>query len=212
MDDLPNHPDYICSDKEIRSQLSVPLHNGGKVFGVLSIEHRGEHAFTVDDQRNLELLAVMAGYTLQNNRRFIMLKSLIKAGKPLTAREGLIPSLRTIARIALEVSECQLVTIYTYNAEEREISYPFVNEGILLSPERQADWEKANPSHRLFLNALDETNVVRVIIETGESIFADNSQENPVFNQRDFITREQIVSSAGIPAQNKQRSRRYLIH
>ena len=70
--------DYDPVTDKINSQLSVPLKvlikTGGrerkKVIGVLTIEHPEHDAFSIEDQRNIELLAAQAAVAVHNAEQF----------------------------------------------------------------------------------------------------------------------------------------------
>lgn len=65
-----NYLEYIPIKENINSQLSVPLKVGGRVIGVLSIEHPNPAAFSDEDVLNVELLASQAAVALQNAQQY----------------------------------------------------------------------------------------------------------------------------------------------
>ena len=66
---VEDDPNYVPILPRTRCQLSVPLKYRGEVMGVLTLEHESCCAFSPDDVRNLEALAVQATAALQNAHR-----------------------------------------------------------------------------------------------------------------------------------------------
>ena len=105
-----------------QSVFSVPLVFQDAVVGaVMLIEKRSRRAFSADDVRLLELLAVPAAAAVQNarllrreaqqNRR---LQALLAAGRTMTSASGLDDLLNVIARTAreaLDTDECAINTL-----------------------------------------------------------------------------------------------------
>jgi PAS domain S-box-containing protein len=62
--------DYIRTDPNVCSQLSVPIQMGGQVVGVIGVEHPDYNAFDKEDQRTLESLAAQAAIAIENARHY----------------------------------------------------------------------------------------------------------------------------------------------
>lgn len=70
----------LPADREMRSEVAVPLiGTGGGLEGVLNIESPLPNAFTADDQRVLEALAVQAAAAIQEIRLLDALQEIIEA-------------------------------------------------------------------------------------------------------------------------------------
>lgn len=70
----------LPADREMRSEVAVPLIGaGGGLEGVLNIESPLPDAFTADDQRVLEALAVQAAAAIQEIRLLDVLQEIIEA-------------------------------------------------------------------------------------------------------------------------------------
>ena len=67
--DVSTDPDYVTFDDDTRSELDVPLWEGGAVIGVLSVESPAKDAFSKDDADTLAKLAAMAVTALQVSRQ-----------------------------------------------------------------------------------------------------------------------------------------------
>ncbi|HPO87490.1 MAG TPA: GAF domain-containing protein [Candidatus Hydrogenedentes bacterium] len=68
--DVRKDDDYIAFNPNTVSHLSVPLKIGDRAIGVLSIEHPRRSAFSIEDVRNVELLASQAAIAIQNAQSF----------------------------------------------------------------------------------------------------------------------------------------------
>jgi GAF domain-containing protein len=73
--------DPTWSSPPPQSLVVVPIFIEQKVYGVISIEHSRQNAFTVDDQQLLETLARQAGQALRSARRIHELQVLYQAGQ-----------------------------------------------------------------------------------------------------------------------------------
>ena len=52
--DVHAFPGHIACDSASRSELVIPIHRGGRVWGVLDIDSPHENRFTPEDQQGLE--------------------------------------------------------------------------------------------------------------------------------------------------------------
>ena len=59
VDDVHSFPGHIACDPDSRSELVVPLHKDGKVFGVLDIDSPVKDRFTDEDSRTFSALAAV---------------------------------------------------------------------------------------------------------------------------------------------------------
>jgi signal transduction histidine kinase len=64
--DVAKDPRYIMLQRNVRSELAVPLEVNGEVRGVLNVDSDNENAFSAEDQELLEALAVQAARVIQN--------------------------------------------------------------------------------------------------------------------------------------------------
>ena len=64
--DVTRDPRYIMLQRNVRSELAVPLEVNGEVRGVLNVDSDIENAFSADDQELLEALAVQASRVIHN--------------------------------------------------------------------------------------------------------------------------------------------------
>jgi len=66
VEDVRTDPDYLEFDVTVRSELDVPLLDGDRVIGVLSLESDQVGAFDEDDEQALEGLAELAVIAIKN--------------------------------------------------------------------------------------------------------------------------------------------------
>ena len=59
VDDVHDFPGHIACDPDSRSELVVPLHKDGKVFGVLDLDSTVKDRFTDEDSRTFSALAAV---------------------------------------------------------------------------------------------------------------------------------------------------------
>ena len=64
--DVARDPRYIMLQRNVRSELAVPLEVNGEVRGVLNVDSDMENAFSADDQELLEALALQASRVIHN--------------------------------------------------------------------------------------------------------------------------------------------------
>lgn len=75
--DVTQDPDfYQVYDEKTLSELAVPIKIGGKVIGVINVEHPDYDAFDEEDQKSLEALAAQAAIAIENARHFEELKKI----------------------------------------------------------------------------------------------------------------------------------------
>jgi len=89
----PNNPNWIPlrPGVNINSQLSVLLHIGAHVIGVLSIEHPNPSAFSDEDVQNVEALAAQAAMAIENAKEYKNVETMLAARTAL-AWTGMIGS------------------------------------------------------------------------------------------------------------------------
>jgi GAF domain-containing protein len=116
---------YIEIHPDVNSQLSVPLKLDNKVIGVLSIEHPRADAFTIEDQRNVMLLASQAAVAIKNaehyeatRREKEQLESLHKAARAMAAEFELRNVLNTVVNAAKEVLGADSSVLLPYEQEK----------------------------------------------------------------------------------------------
>jgi diguanylate cyclase (GGDEF)-like protein/PAS domain S-box-containing protein len=101
--DVRADPRWMVIDPEIRSVLWVPVEHGNQLLGVLSILSTRLNAFTLEDERLLELFANEAAIAMENarlfestERRLVQLSTLREIDRTLNSILDLTPVLETM--------------------------------------------------------------------------------------------------------------------
>ncbi|MGY4706566.1 GAF domain-containing protein [Candidatus Bipolaricaulota sp. J31] len=81
--DVRRDPDYVAAHPEVRSELAVPIVEGGEVLGVINLESADPAAFTAEDRELLESLGRQMGVALRE----------LRYRRALEAREGFLRAL-----------------------------------------------------------------------------------------------------------------------
>jgi len=68
--DVRKDPRYIVANPEVRSELSVPLIDKGRVIGVMDLEHTRVNYYTEEHQTTLTTLAAQVAVTIINARLY----------------------------------------------------------------------------------------------------------------------------------------------
>ena len=180
--------------------LVAPLTDAdGDLVGTLNIYSKtADHQFTEYNVKLAEILANHASIAIQNARRFQMRKELLRVGETVVSEENLFSALQIIVDGIKLTTNCDLVSLYAYDPDTKEITYPVVLAGELLHPDKLPDWQHASERRMLNANALMETSVIRGLLREGRSQFSSVSRDNLVLGRGDFVKREGIESSAGI--------------
>lgn len=75
--DVHTFPGHIACDSESASEIVIPLHANGTVFGVLDIDSPVRNRFTEEDRRGLELFAQVLEKIYCQNRSCNLIDKLI---------------------------------------------------------------------------------------------------------------------------------------
>lgn len=82
-DDVFSHPMFkdtrFAHKEEVKSCLAVPLQLGQESVGVLFVNNRSQHHFTIDEQLNIELFARQAAVAIRNTRLYEALQRRVAA-------------------------------------------------------------------------------------------------------------------------------------
>lgn len=191
--------DHIKFRADLHSQLSVLLRVGGHKLGVLSVESVHPYAFTSEEVLNLEHLATHADLVLQNFRHLRLLDSLVKSGRVLHEQRNIWESLQSLADLLLESFDCDLVSIYPYNPELKEIVYPGILAGSLLDESRRTNPRLRPRRGRVEASKLIEAGVLKAMLENSSDVFcSEAAQSHDLLGRGEFVTREAIQASAGV--------------
>jgi serine phosphatase RsbU (regulator of sigma subunit)/putative methionine-R-sulfoxide reductase with GAF domain len=125
MDRLPARPRYQ-SERPPRSGIYVPLLDGGRVIGTISIQSYQPYAFDADDLRMLSLLADQAAVAISKarafaaaNERAVQLQEIQEVSERITAILDLDQLLPSVVRLIRERFGYHIVHIFLLGEDER---------------------------------------------------------------------------------------------
>ena len=145
--DVARDPRYIMLQRNVRSELAVPLEVDGAVRGVLNVDSDVQDAFSADDQELLEALAVQAARVIQNTWLYEQLRlkarlfeslanvsrtinstlNLDDALKVITAEACVLMHAKMSSLMMLDSSHAWLDLRASYGAGEAYLSKPRLN-------------------------------------------------------------------------------------
>ena len=116
--DVNQDPRYIMLEREIRSELAVPLEVGGELRGVINVDSARMDAFTVDDEQLLRDLSLQAAQVIQNTwlyeqirHKARLFESLISVSQTINSTLNLDEALRVITREACQLMRGKLCSL-----------------------------------------------------------------------------------------------------
>lgn len=116
--DVNQDPRYIMLEREIRSELAVPLEVGGELRGVINVDSARTDAFTADDEQLLRDLSLQAAQVIQNTwlyeqirHKARLFESLISVSQTINSTLNLDEALRVITREACQLMRGKLCSL-----------------------------------------------------------------------------------------------------
>ncbi len=134
VDELIRHPAadwYIPTNPDMHAVLIVPVFLESFLIGVIVLESPRAAAFSQDDLRLVESLAVYTGIAVNNAMQYaeieqnaLLREGLLKAGHAITALKEPQEVLQAIAESVRGALACDVVTLYAYDQAKQEIGLP----------------------------------------------------------------------------------------
>src|SRR6185312_13735465 len=116
--DVTRDPRYIMLQRNVRSELAVPLEVNGEVRGVLNVDSDVENAFSADDQELLEALALQAARVIQNTWLYEQLRlkarlfeSLANVSRTINCMLNRDDALRVVTAEACELMRAKMCSL-----------------------------------------------------------------------------------------------------
>lgn len=116
--DVAKDPRYIMLQRNVRSELAVPLEVNGEVRGVLNVDSDTENAFSADDQELLEALAVQAARVIHNTWLYEQLRlkarlfeSLANVSRTINSTLNLDDALKVVTAEACELMRGKMCSL-----------------------------------------------------------------------------------------------------
>ncbi|MCP4421574.1 MAG: GAF domain-containing protein, partial [Chloroflexi bacterium] len=168
--DVTQDEDYIATDKDVRSELTVPIKVGKNVIGVISVEHPGCNAFDDDDLQALVLLASQTAVVIQNARHYQEAEVLQKVAASLAGPMELIEALNLVMDAAIELTNTDAGSILFWDAEANRFGPAFTTTG----PGGKLEMYKTS--------ARASGGIAKEIIESGKPAIIRDTQTRPNIN------------------------------
>ncbi len=126
VDNVDLDDDYISVRLSTKSQLSVPISSNDQVVGIITVEHPEYRAFSEEDERNIEWLAIQVGLVIEKSEildqvqkqtlELIQTRDTARKIAELVSRPvGLKEFIQKIGQLIMEMVKCDLVSIYIKN-------------------------------------------------------------------------------------------------
>lgn len=186
MDRLPARPRYQ-SDRPPRSGIYVPLLDGGKVIGTISIQSYQPYAFDADDLRMLSLLADQAAVAIAKarafaaaNERAVQLQAIQDVSERITAILDLDQLLPSVVRLIRERFGYHTVHIFLMEEDGRLHFSASTVEGEALERLREMT---LNPGEGIVGNAA----------LTGQPLLVNDVRADPRYISDDSNTRAELA-------------------
>ncbi|HPO87483.1 MAG TPA: GAF domain-containing protein [Candidatus Hydrogenedentes bacterium] len=174
-----------------KSFQGVALKVSNEELGVLYANYNRPRRFTDEDRRTLETFAYHAALALKKARLLEQVgkaRDVAKVVAQVSVLEDLKYTLNSIVRGTQDALHCDVVTLYTYDQDQDEFSFPPTMVGV----------EKKTGV--LKLGRVADQSVIRNILALEEAHVAEDASSDSLM-QGPFVIRENIKSSVGIPLQ-----------
>ncbi len=173
----PGRHEYL-GGQTFASWLGVPMMVNDKVLGVIATYHPiKDYVYDSDDLRVLQSMSDQAAIALHNIRE---LESLQALSKLLTSESDLEKLLTKIVKIARELLNADMATVYQYDSDTDEYYLP-----VVIGSERQPLPSKNGVATR--------------IIRNGKVLLAEDPLISPILGESGFIRERGVKSCAAVP-------------
>lgn len=185
----------LLNEINVQSFIGISLNVGDEKLGVLYVNYQRPRSFSEEEKQtaktftNHASLASKKAKLLVQNQKARDTASVVAR---VTALEKGKTTLRSIVKGTREALNADAVTLYTYNPDQKEFSYPPEMEGVGIEQEV------------IKLGRVTENSVVRKILARDAMRVAEESQTDEVLGGA-FVRREKVASSVGIPLQARDR-------
>ena len=179
-------------DKEVRSELAVPLEVMGEVRGVLNVHSRNLDAFSQSDQELLVELAVQAAKVIHNTWLFEqsrlkarLLETLVSVSRSINSALHVDEALQLITREACTLMEARMCSL------------------LMLDP--TGEWLDlrasfgAGPSYLGKLRLSADESFMGIVVRRKKPMQLENVQTSALYQNVDMARREGLVSLLSAP-------------
>jgi GAF domain-containing protein len=123
---VKDDPRYIMVERNICSELAVPLEVEGETRGVLNVDSDRPDAFSADDQELLEALAVQAAKVIHNTWLYEQLRlkarlfeTLVSVGQIINSTINVDDALKVITREAAQLMDAQMCSLLLLDEDQQ---------------------------------------------------------------------------------------------
>ena len=190
--DVRQDPRYITLDRDVRSELAVPLEVRGEIRGVLNVDSDRTDAFSERDQELLQELAVQAAKVIHNTWLYEQLRlkarlfeTLVNVGQTISSTLNLDDAFRVITREACKLMEAKMCSL------------------LLLDDSRQ--WLDLRASHGAgegYINkprlSVDES-LLGIVVRRKKPLQVENVQISSRYQNVDIARHEGLISLLSVP-------------
>lgn len=180
----------------VRSVLGEALRVGDENLGVLYLGFETPGVFrerTLETARGFAQQAALAA----KKARLMAEVRRVKDTAAIVARTSALDEqsrvLQAIVNGVRDVLKCDTVTIYAYDSERDEFVFPPAMVGV------------RDEASVLRLGRVERQSLVDQILALDAPHLAESAWTDPIFSRGQFIFREEIVSSIGVPLQTRDR-------
>lgn len=194
--------DAVGLQAELQSVLLLPLKSNQGMIGICVLGELRNWDRSPFSEEKISLAQSIADqgaeliHRLQTYEALRLRAGLLKAGKEITSLQDLPKILKSIADGVREALNCELVTLYSYDAAKDRVDLPTISGDL--------DY----PDALFALGYVSKKSIVWKILDLGEPHFADDALHDQLMilgeadrnpGVKPFVLRERISSSAGIP-------------
>jgi PAS domain S-box-containing protein len=179
----------LLSQIGVQSFIGISLNAGDEKLGVLYVNYKRPRSFLAEEKQTAQTFTNHAALA---SKKAKLLDQVQKARDTavvvahVTALEKGKSTLRSIVRGTRETLNADAVTLYSYNPDQEEFSYPPEMSGVVIEPEV------------IKLGRVTPNSVVRKILALNGLHVAEDSRNDEVLGGA-FVHRENVASSVGIP-------------
>lgn len=190
--DVGRDPRYVSLQPEVRSELAVPLEVAGEVRGVLNVDSGRPDAFSVEDQKLLEELAVQASKVIRNTWLYEQLRlkvrlfeSLASVSQTINSTLNLDDALNVVTReacVLMRAKMCSLMLLdESHQWLELRASYG-AGEGYIRKPRLST-----------------EDSLLGIVVRRKKPMQVENVQTSSRYQHLEVARREGLVALLSVP-------------
>ncbi|MGV3774179.1 MAG: GAF domain-containing protein [Verrucomicrobiales bacterium] len=183
---------YIMLKQNICSELAVPLEVNGELRGVLNVDSDREDAFSVDDEKLLQELALQAAKVIHNTWLYEQLRqkarlfeSLVTVGQTISSTLNMDEALNAITREACLLMNGKMSSLLMKDATDEwlELRASYGASAIYINKPRLS---------------IDES-LLGIVVRRKKPMQVENVQVSSLYQNIDVARKEGLVSLLSVP-------------